>query len=182
MRAVDPARPLFVSRLDAGEDLYFKRPLGDREPLDTQVLVASDGAVEVAWPWAYLCGLPVRRLDLDALPADLAELAGRTVVIVDDGLLSPGALAGLTRLAATASPRQLRVVAPALRTVARRALRGMGLDPALTLRPSTQADAAQRLYPQRPAAPAVARVLLSEVQGARNQPSWGPDPLSLVAK
>ena len=169
MRPVDPRQPLFPSRLDAGEDLYFRSPLGRPEPQDSLLLVASDGAVEVAWPWAYLCGIPVHRLDPGALPPNLPMARGRAVAIVDDGLLAPDALARLIALALASQPRQLLVVAPALPTPARRACRGSGLQRIVTLRPSTHADAATRLYPQRPVPHGVARVLLAEVADAVRQ-------------
>ena len=196
MRPVDPLGPLFQSRLDAGEDLYFRSPLGRPEPGDACVLVASDGAVEVAWPWAYLCGLPVRRVDPGALPAALPDLGGRAVALVDDGLLAPDAVARVVGLARAAAPRCLLLVAPALPSSVRRACRGLGLDRIVTLEPSTLADTFARLYPQRPVQPGVARVLLAEVaDGVRQDrglpPMDSPDatsqradrpPLHLVAK
>ncbi|MCK6502678.1 hypothetical protein L6R53_04660 [Myxococcota bacterium] len=174
MRPVDPHQPLFPSRLDAGEDLYFRSPLGRPEPEDALLIVASDGAVEVAWPWAYLCGLAVRRLDPGRLPLRLQEAAGRTVAVVDDGHLAPDALARLIRLAVQSQPRRVVLVAPALPTPARRACRGLGLERTVTLRPSTHADDAPRLYPQRPVAASVARVLLSEVADAVRQDRGPP--------
>lgn len=192
MQPVDPMTPLFRSRLDAGEDLYFRSPLGRPEPSDATLLVASDGAVEVAWPWAYLCGLRTRRLDPGALPDTMAALSGQAVAVVDDGLLAPDAVVGLLRLALASGARQVLLVAPAVSGAVRRACRGLLLHRIVTLRPSTHADLVDRLYPQRPVKPAVARVLLAEVRDAVLQDESAepgladqqPDrpPLHLVAK
>lgn len=169
---------LFASRLSAGEDLYFRSPLGRPEPADTRLVVASDGAVEVAWPWAYLCGLIVVRVYPGDGPLDLSSLQGCSLALVDDGLLAPDAIATVLDAMVRAQPRALIAVAPAFTRAVRRVCRAALVDRILTLRPSTEADRAPRLYPQRPMAPSVARTLLSEVEQSRSAPASG---LHLVA-
>ncbi len=164
--------PLFRSRLDAGEDLYFKLPMGPREPQDMLIVVASDGAVEVAYPWAYLCGLPVLRIDPGSLGDSVPLATGRPVVLIDDGLLAIDALQRTLNALRHAGPTTLTVVAPALRTAARRVCRATGVRNLATLMPTTYADAAPRLYRQRPINAAVARGLLAEVRWDR---PWDAD-------
>lgn len=162
-----PSPSLFPSRLSAGEDLYFRSPLGRPEPADTRLLVASDGAVEVAWPWAYLCGLIVVRVQPGAPGFDLDALKGCSVALVDDGLLAPDAVAALLDALISVRPRSMIAVAPALSRAVRRVCRAAQVDQIHTLCSSAEADRAPRLYPQRPVSPGVARNLLSEVDHPR---------------
>lgn len=183
MRSLDPSQPLFRSRLDAGEDLYFKHPMGLREPDDLLLIVASDGAVEVAWPWAYLCDLPVLRVDPGGLDGVVPFATGRPVALVDDGMLAADGWAAILRAVLAAAPRSVTLVAPTLRSPARRAARAAGVGRLCTLRPSTQADLAPSLYGQRPARPAVARGLLDQVRWDRRrvrQPEPEQEPLLQV--
>ncbi len=162
--------PLFRSRLDAGEDLYFKLPMGPTEPRDLLLVVASDGGVEVAYPWAYLCCLPVLRVDPGSLAGSIRLATGRPVVFIDDGLLAVDAFALTLRALRAAAPTHLTVVAPALRTPSRRVCRDAGVRNLKTLQPTTRADVVTHLYQQHPVRPAIARSLLAEVRWDRPYP------------
>lgn len=178
-----PRRTLFPSRLSAGEDLYFLSPLGRPEPPDALLVVGSDGGLEVAWPWAYLCGLPVRRLHPGRARGSADLPHGRTLALVDDGLLAPDAVAGLIRQLRASEPRRLVVVAPALRASVRTACERAGVDTWRTLQdaacgPLDRLTGRPALYPQQPLSPSVAATLLGEVSRARPRL---PPSLHLVA-
>lgn len=155
--------PLFRSRLDAGEALYLSHPLGPREPADTLLIVASDGAVEVAYPWAYLGGLPTLRVSPAGPDSHLHACAGRALVLVDDGLLAPDALERVLRRLRELGPRMLAVVAPALRSATRQACQRAGVHDLRSLRPPGDADGARCFYAQQPVRRSVASGLLQEI-------------------
>lgn len=167
-----PGAPLFRSRLDAGEDLYFQHPAGRPEPTDLLIVVASDGAVEVAYPWAYLCTLPVLRVDPGTSDPSVPLATGRAVAFIDDGLLAIDALTHILTALRRSGPTSLAVVAPALRSPAVAACRAAGVLRIATLLPASRADAARRFYRQHPVNPAVASGLMAEVRGDR--PWRGP--------
>ena len=163
-----PTSPsLFASRLSAGEDLYFRSPLGRPEPVDTRLLVASDGAVEGAWPWAYLCRLTVVRVHPGGPGFDPDLLGGCAVALIDDGLLAPDAVSAVLDALIATRPRAVIAVAPAFSRAVRRVCRAAQVDQIHSLVSSAEADRAARLYPQRPLSPGVARTLLAEVDHAR---------------
>lgn len=170
---------LFASRLDAGEALYLSHPLGPLEPADVQLVVASDGAVEVAYPWAYLCGLPTRRVSPAGGDPSPGPCSARAVVLVDDGMLAPDALERLLLRLRAARPRMLTVVAPVLRGPARQACRRAGVEDLRTLRPASDAEGRRRIYPQQPVCRSVAAGLLHEIDRDRRAPE--PTPLRAVS-
>lgn len=141
------ARRRHDNRHDEGEDLYFR--LGEAAH-DALVLVGSAGAVEVAFPAAFLVGRSLAFVDPHALGVDPATLpAGAAplarwcswirpirhepvgavprVVVVDDGELLPGGLVVLAAAARKAGAREVLVAAPWVHPRARRALGGLGV-------------------------------------------------------
>src|SRR4029453_9688010 len=83
--------------------------------IDAIVVVLTPGAVEVAFPMAYLTGRVLVRIDPHELTRDTvcAGVEGHAVILVDDGLLHPAILVAAARAIRCGRPRHLVVAAPA---------------------------------------------------------------------
>jgi predicted phosphoribosyltransferase len=95
-----------------GEELHFRMGGG---AVDAIVVALTPGAVEVAFPMAYLTGRVLVRLDPHELTRDtiFAGIEGQVVVLVDDGLLHPAILVAAARAIRCGRPRRVVVAAPA---------------------------------------------------------------------
>ncbi len=141
-----------------GEDLHFR--LGGAA-IDAIVVALTPGAVEVAFPMAYLTGRVLVRIDPHELTRDtiFAGVEGHAVVLVDDGLLHPAILVAAARAIRCGRPRHLLVAAPVgAAEVAR--LAGPGVVDEIVQGPSASLDPCMRL-------PFEGEEPLSEVQAHR---------------
>ena len=113
-------RARFSDRFRAGSAL--RRLVAAHDVSDAVILAASSGAVEVAYRFALDTGRPVVRLRLTRGPLPpLQGIAGRHVVLVDDGCLAPARLSALTLAIRAGHPRRLEVAMPVITTAQRRA-------------------------------------------------------------
>ena len=107
---------LFHSRFEAGEHLlFFHRDRRKAELVDPIVVAMSDGGVEVGYPWAYLQGRELRRVEpgrislLDACD-DVLE---HDVLLVDDGAAAPETVAAMASWIRRGRPNRLVVAVAA---------------------------------------------------------------------
>lgn len=138
MSGADRPRPLFADRHHAGESLYFGR-LSDAGLVDALVLALTPGGVEVAYPYAFLLGASLHHLPAEAFAAPeplddtrvaprvrapsphvVVGVAGRDVVLVDDGLGPLAALLLAARALRAGGPRRLVMAVPAMTSVVAR--------------------------------------------------------------
>jgi hypothetical protein len=105
------ASPAIADRHQAGEELHFR--MGGHA-IDAIVVVLTPGALEVAFPIAYLTGRVLIRIDPHELTRDtiFAGVEGHSVVLVDDGLLHPAILVAAARAIRCGHPSRLVVAAP----------------------------------------------------------------------
>jgi predicted phosphoribosyltransferase len=147
-----------ADRHSAGEDLHFRMA---GAAVDAIVVALTPGAVEVAFPVAYLTGRVLVRIDPHELTRDtiFAGVEGHAVVLVDDGLVHPAILVAAARALRCGRPRRLILAAPTgAAEVAR--LAGPGVVDQIVEGPSAAIDPCVRL-------PFEGEEPLSEVQAHR---------------
>jgi pyrimidine operon attenuation protein/uracil phosphoribosyltransferase len=167
-----------ADRHQEGEELHFR--MGG-QAIDAIVVVLTPGAVEVAFPLAYLTGRVLLRIDPHELTRDtiFAGVEGHSVVLVDDGLLHPAILVAAARAIRCGRPRRLVVAAPVGAAAVAR-LAGPGVVDEIVEGPKAGLDSSAALpfEGEEPLGEVQAHRLLDEVN-QRDGRGWAPELLDV---
>ncbi len=161
-----------------GEELHFRMA---GQAIDAIVVALTPGAVEVAFPMAYLTGRVLVRIDPHELTRDtvFAGVEGHAVVLVDDGLLHPAVLVAAARAIRCGRPRRLVVAAPVGAAVVAR-LAGPGVVDDVVEGPKAGLDCSRHLpfEGEEPLGEVQAHRLLDEVN-RRDGRGWALELLDV---
>ena len=114
--APDSPVALYHSRFEAGEHLlFFHRDRRKAELVDPIVVAMSDGGVELGYPWAYLQGRELRRLEPGriSLLDPCQDVLEHDVLLVDDGAAAPETVAAVAGWLRKGRPHRLVVAVAA---------------------------------------------------------------------